>query len=100
MSIDEMLRFTSDKLRKYHFENDPQMRVNSEGKFEVYVLDDEQESDFFYGSGNSFEEAMEDFMFKPDGVYYIDDVMKEYYEEEQRELEYRNKVYWDKQLRA
>lgn len=99
MSIDEKLKYISKKLKEHNFQNDIQVRYNDSIKmFEIYVLDNEQEDDFFYGKGNTFEEAMEDFMYKPDGVYYIDEVMHEYYEEERRELAYKNKVYWDKQL--
>ena len=99
MSIDEKLKYISKKLKEHSFQNDIQVRYNDSIKmFEIYVLGNEQEDDFFYGKGNTFEEAMEDFMYKPDGIYYIDEVMHEYYEEERRELAYKNKVYWDKQL--
>lgn len=92
MSIDEKLKYISKKLKEHNFQNDIQIRYNDSIKmFEIYVLDNEQEDDFFYGKGNTFEEAMEDFIYKPDGIYYIDEVMHEYYEEERRELAYKTK---------
>ena len=60
MSIDEKLKYISKKLKEHNFQNDIQVRYNDSIKmFEIYVLDNEQEDDFFYGKGNTFEEAME-----------------------------------------
>ena len=97
MTADEMIIFASEKLKKHNIEQSIEIRYTN-GIFQAYVMEEDGSEEMFYGDGTSVIEALDKLIFYDDGITYIDEIMEERYEQEQKELAYKNKVYWDKQL--
>lgn len=97
MTADEMIIFASEKLKKHNIEQSIEIRYTN-GIFQAYVMEEDDSEEMFYGDGTSVIEALDKLIFYDDGITYIDEIMEERYEQEQKELAYKNKVYWDKQL--
>lgn len=99
MTVDEMIAFASEKLKKHNIEQSIEIRYTN-GIFQAYVMEEDDSEEIFYGDGKILKEALENLIYSDEGIANIDDIMYERYKEEQREREYQNKVYWDKQLHS
>ena len=99
MLVDEMIAFASEKLEKHNIQQNIEFRYH-DGVFKAFVMEEDLSCEMFYGDGAILKEALENLIYSDEGIANIDDIMCERYEEEQREREYQNKVYWDKQLHS
>ena len=99
MLVDEMIAFASEKLEKHNIQQNIEFRYHN-GIFQAFVMEEDLSCEMFYGDGVILKEALENLIYSDEGIANIDDIMYERYEEEQREREYQNKVYWDKQLHS
>lgn len=99
MLVDEMIAFASEKLEKHNIQQNIEFRYH-DGVFQAFVMEEDLSCEMFYGDGLCVKEALENLIYSDEGIANIDDIMYERYKEEQRELEYKNKVYWDKQLHS
>lgn len=99
MLVDEMIAFASEKLEKHNIQQNIEFRYHN-GIFQAFVMEEDLSCEMFYGDGAILKEALENLIYSDEGIANIDDIMYERYEEEQREREYQNKVYWDKQLHS
>ena len=99
MLVDEMIAFASEKLEKHNIQQNIEIRYHN-GIFQAFVMEEDLSCEMFYGDGAILKEALENLIYSDEGIANIDDIMCDRYEEEQREREYQNKVYWDKQLHS
>lgn len=97
MTADEMIAFASEKLKKHNIEQSIEIRYHN-GIFQAFVMEEDLSCEMFYGDGASVIEALDNLVYSDEGIANIDEIMYERYKENQKELEYKNKVYWDKQL--
>lgn len=97
MTSEEMLIKAAKKLEKYNIEQGIEIRY-SDGVFQAYVMEEDLQDNMFYGDGFTLEEALNHLIYNDEGINNIEEILRERAEEEQRELAYKNKVYWDKQL--
>ena len=97
MLVEEMIAFASEKLEKHNIQQNIEIRYHN-GIFQAFVMEEDLNCEMFYGDGSSVDEALENLIYSDEGIANIDEIMYERYKENQRELEYKNKVYWDKQL--
>lgn len=97
MTVDEIIAFASEKLEKHNIQQNIEFRYHN-GVFQAFVMEEDLDGEMFYGDGTSVIEALDNLVYSDEGIANIDDIMYERYEKEQKEREYQNKVYWDKQL--
>ena len=99
MTVDEIIAFASEKLEKHNIQQNIEFRYHN-GVFQAFVMEEDLDGEMFYGDGASVIEALDNLVYSDEGIANIDDIMCDRYEEEQREREYQNEVYWDKQLHS
>ena len=97
MLVDEMIAFASEKLEKHNIQQNIEIRYHN-GIFQAFVMEEDLDGEMFYGDGASVIEALDNLVYSDEGIANIDEIMYERYKENQSELEYKNKVYRDKQL--
>ena len=99
MTNEEMIVYASEKLKKYDIEQSIEIRYQN-GVFQTYVMEKDGSEEMFYGDGFTFKEALENLIFSDEGINSLDEIIEDRYKKEQKELDYKNKVYIDKQLYA
>ena len=99
MTVDEIIAFASEKLEKHNIQQNIEFRYHN-GVFQAFVMEEDLDSEMFYGDGASVIEALDNLVYSDEGIANIDDIMYERYEKGRKEREYQNKVYWDKQLHS
>ena len=99
MLVDEMIAFASEKLEKHNIQQNIEFRYHN-GVFQAFVMEEDLDSEMFYGDGASVIEALDNLVYSDEGIANIDDIMYERYEKGRKEREYQNKVYWDKQFHS
>ena len=99
MTVDEIIAFASEKLEKHNIQQNIEFRYHN-GVFQAFVMEEDLDSEMFYGDGASVIEALDNLVYSDEGIANIDDIMYERYEKGRKEREYQNKVYWDKQFHS
>lgn len=99
MTNEEMIIYASEKLKKHGIEQSIEIRYHN-GVFQAYVMEKDGSEEMFYGDGFTLKEGLENLIFSDEGINSLDELIEDRYKEEQKELEYKNKVYIDKQLYA
>lgn len=99
MTDEEMIVYASEKLKKHNIEQSIEIKYHN-GVFQTYVMEEDGSEEMFYGDGFTLKEALENLIFSDEGINSLDELIEDRYKEEQKELEYKHKVYIDKQLYA
>ena len=92
MTVQEMLIKAKTKLRKHNINKDISINYTENGVWEVYVIDNEAE---FWADGFTLEEALYTLIYDEGGINSIDELV----EEDRKQKQYENRIYWEKQTR-